>query len=328
MRGGEYHGCRLAILLACAALAQPPSPAASEVGIEAPASPYLSTGETPANFGQGVSTLEDWSHGRTADTCLAKSLFAEDVADNGWRIVSRTGDVNPPRCAGPKRTVTSHLRLLPHLTVLRLSSRHACPFAALSDLLLRNLLPFSCQPFPTASLHRLQERAIDATDEEGAAEWYFDGGAAGFAGNLSAAYNGQLRFKFYTPGQTVPSHLNVKPRILGQDADIVLVSSCGYELWLDGVLAVSMTPRRYAVVLHEAAEEWIDSRTKHRATPVHHAPRTLPLDPKPRFMQILSLQPSQVAFLEALSNLAALRLRGGLLLGPETAHLAEVDPKP
>jgi hypothetical protein len=96
----------------------------------------------------------------------------------------------------------------------------------------------------------------------------------------------------------VPDQLNTPPLIAGQAADIVIDTTCGFHVWLDGVLAVSMPPRRYAVVIHEHAEAWIDSRTRQRITPV--------------------------AFMEALSNVASIRIRGGLLRGRETVRLSEV----
>lgn len=61
-----------------------------------------------------------------------------------------------------------------------------------------------------------------------------------------------------------------------------------------------MHVRRYALVIHEQAEAWIDSRTKQRVTPV--------------------------ALMEALSNVVSIRIRGGLLRGSETARLSEVKP--
>ena len=85
----------LAVLFACAAFAQDPPqeyPAPVEVERMTPAHQQQAA-DPPApgeSFPEGVSGSEDWSHGRTAETCLAKSLFT-DESESGWAVVGRTG---------------------------------------------------------------------------------------------------------------------------------------------------------------------------------------------------------------------------------------------
>lgn len=90
----------LAVLFACAAFAQdPPQEYSAPAEVERMRPTHQQHAADPPapgeSFPEGVSGSEDWSHGRTAETCLAKSLFT-DESESGWAVVGRTGQRGKP----------------------------------------------------------------------------------------------------------------------------------------------------------------------------------------------------------------------------------------
>ena len=117
--------------------------------------------------------------------------------------------------------------------------------------------------------------------------WYFLGPADIFSGNLQKVYNGQLSFQLVHA--ETPSTGKIK-----RVPDILLEATCGHSMQLfdfagqGGQLSIS---------LNEGAG-WIDSRTKR--------------------------PPSAMDMLGVLSNLAALKIRGGFFQGREVTVLSSI----
>jgi hypothetical protein len=127
--------------------------------------------------------------------------------------------------------------------------------------------------------------------------WYFTT-PHDWGGDRSAAYNGEIIFKFWHPVQPPAGTNPASPVKVKHTTDVIIETTCGFSVRLRdffpsarGAMAV------YSVPMSEDAASWIDSRTHTRIT--------------------------QLDFLVALSHLRAIKLRGGFLRGPETVHLAD-----
>jgi hypothetical protein len=145
---------------------------------------------------------------------------------------------------------------------------------------------------------REDEMAIEVKDH-GAEIWYFTSGPH-FAGDKTAAYNGELSFKLYH--KRLPPASRSQPlkldRVGVDSADVILEAQCGHALYMAGVLDRARgVPTAYSFSLAEDAG-WIDSRTGN----------------PPQLIDMLGL----------LANLKAIKIRGSFYRDPEIVRLQDV----
>lgn len=139
-------------------------------------------------------------------------------------------------------------------------------------------------------------RASLQVSDSGSSLWYFVAPPK-FSGNLLVAYNGALSFKLWHPTQPTPGTPPAARSSAGPD--VILGTGCGFDLVLYNIIAApTITPQVYFIPIYEEAAEWIDSRTRRRVR--------------------------QLDFLEALSHVTSLRIRGGFFTGSETVQLGDV----
>jgi hypothetical protein len=138
------------------------------------------------------------------------------------------------------------------------------------------------------------ERSL-VTSDDGPSVWYFTSPGS-WAGDRSAAYNGELFLKLWHPGQ--PPAGTHAAKVTKSAPDLILETTCGFSVAIHNIFpAPRISSAVYSIPLSEEAASWVDSRTKRRIT--------------------------RIDLLVALSNLRAIKIRGGFLQGAETARLAD-----
>jgi hypothetical protein len=154
-------------------------------------------------------------------------------------------------------------------------------------------------PAPHVAPLRAEGRALVAADT-GPATWYLVTPES-WGGDQSAAYNGEAFFSLWHPEQ--PAAGTAPARVAPADgakrpADIIIENTCGFSVRLYNFFpAPRVASTVYSIPMSEEAASWIDSRTNKRVT--------------------------QLDMLVALSHFRALKIRGGFLVGAESARLAE-----
>ena len=104
----------------------------------------------------------------------------------------------------------------------------------------------------------LDGRALAGSDTATQA-WYFTTPPS-FAGDQSGLYNGALHFSLWHAEQPRGGTPGAAPSPKGTP-DVVLVSSCGFQIELAGIVTPGRTRKtRYLVPLIESAAEWVDPK--------------------------------------------------------------------
>ena len=139
----------------------------------------------------------------------------------------------------------------------------------------------------TAQLQADNGAGIYAIDSNGET-WYFLAPADRFSGNLEQAYNGQLAFNLIHSETPISGQVKRAP-------DVILEAKCGHSIQL---FDFASSGGQLSISLNEDSG-WIDSRTKR--------------------------PPSAMDMLGVLSNLAALKIRGGFYNGREVTSLDSIS---
>ena len=145
---------------------------------------------------------------------------------------------------------------------------------------------------------RTNDMAIEAADT-GHGTWFFTSPPR-YAGDRTAAYNGQLSFGLYHKQRPPPSNAHPLAFRRGSldGADVILEAQCGHALYQSRVIDHSRgVPTEYTFALTEDAG-WIDSRTGNA--------------------------PMRLDMLGVLANLHAIKIRGSFYREPERVHLQNV----